>query len=316
LARTPQPTIRRSQIAELLQQLSEQAAFVNAEVIPWVLRLVMIGLGLSLTLVDFKRIIVFPKAVTIGLIAQLVGLPAAAFGLSLLFGAPPAIAVGLVILAACPSGVTANAYTFASRADVPLCVTLSALTSVITVFTIPFFIDLALRMFYGDGQITQISPIGMLTSLMTFTLLPLAIGMVLRALFPAMAEAAVEPIRKVVLYLMMLVLLLGIISSYQDLLEHFATAGPLVVVMTLLTMGFGYGAAKFFGLPMPQVVTITFEVGVQNLALAFAITFNILQRPDLAVAGLIYAVIMPAAALGFVAIARRLLVNEREVVRA
>jgi len=276
----------------------------------------MIGLGLSLTLVDFKRIIVFPKAVTIGLIAQLVGLPAAAFGLSLLFGAPPAIAVGLVILAACPSGVTANAYTFASRADVPLCVTLSALTSVITVFTIPFFIDLALRMFYGEGQITQISPIGMLTSLMTFTLLPLAIGMVLRALFPEMAEAAVEPIRKVVLYLMMLVLLLGIISSYQDLLEHFATAGPLVVVMTLLTMGFGYGAAKFFGLPMPQVVTITFEVGVQNLALAFAITFNILQRPDLAVAGLIYAVIMPAAALGFVAIARRLLVDEREVARA
>jgi len=276
----------------------------------------MIGLGLSLTLVDFKRIIVFPKAVTIGLIAQLVGLPAAAFGLSLLFGAPPAIAVGLVILAACPSGVTANAYTFASRADVPLCVTLSALTSVITVFTIPFFIDLALRMFYGEGQITQISPIGMLTSLMTFTLLPLAIGMVLRALFPEMAEAAVEPIRKVVLYLMMLVLLLGIVSSYEDLLEHFATAGPLLVVMTLLTMGFGYGAAKFFGLPMPQVVTITFEVGVQNLALAFAITFNILQRPDLAVAGLIYAVIMPAAALGFVAIARRLLVDEREVARA
>ena len=276
----------------------------------------MIGLGLSLTLVDFKRIIVFPKAVTIGLISQLVGLPAAAFGLSLLFGAPPAIAVGLVILAACPSGVTANAYTFASRADVPLCVTLSALTSVITVFTIPFFIDLALRMFYGEGQITQISPIGMLTSLMTFTLLPLVIGMVLRALFPEIAEAAVEPIRKVVLYLMMLVLLLGIISSYQDLLEHFATAGPLVVVMTLLTMGFGYGAAKFFGLPMPQVVTITFEVGVQNLALAFAITFNILQRPDLAVAGLIYAVIMPAAALGFVAIARRLLVDEREVARA
>lgn len=276
----------------------------------------MIGLGLSLTLVDFKRIIVFPKAVTIGLTAQLVGLPAAAFGLSLLFGAPPAIAVGLVILAACPSGVTANAYTFASRADVPLCVTLSALTSVITVFTIPFFIDLALRTFYGEGQITQISPIGMLTSLMTFTLLPLAIGMVLRALFPEMAEAAVEPIRKVVLYLMMFVLLLGIISSYQDLLEHFATAGPLVVVMTLLTMGFGYGAAKFFGLPMPQVVTITFEVGVQNLALAFAITFNILQRPDLAVAGLIYAVIMPAAALGFVAIARRLLVDERQVARA
>lgn len=156
----------------------------------------------------------------------------------------------------------------------------------------------------------------MLISLMTFTLLPLTIGMTLRMVFPEMAERAVEPIRKAVLYLMMLVLLLGIISSYQDLLEHFATAGPLVVVMTLITMGFGYGAAKVFELPMPQVVTITFEVGVQNQALAFAITFNILQRPDLAVAGLIYAVIMPAAALGFVAVARRLLADEGEVARA
>jgi BASS family bile acid:Na+ symporter len=301
---------------ELLQQLSEQAAFINADVIPWVLRLVMMGLGLSLTLVDFKRIIVFPKAVTIGLIAQLVGLPAAAFGLSLLFDAPPAIAVGLVILAACPSGVTANAYTFASRADVPLCVTLSAITSVVTVFTIPFLIDIALRLFFGEGQFTQISPIGMLTNLMTFTLLPLAIGMVIRVQFPEMAERAVEPIRKGVLYLMVIVLLLGIISSYQHILEHFATAGPLVIAMTLITMGFGYGIARAFGLPMPQVVTITFEVGVQNLALAWAITFNILQRPDLAVAGLIYAVIMPAAALGFVAIARRLLADEVEVARA
>jgi BASS family bile acid:Na+ symporter len=301
---------------ELLQQFSEQAAFINAEGIPWVLRIVMIGLGLSLTLIDFKRIIVFPKAVTIGLIAQLVGLPAAAFGLSLLFGAPPPIAVGLVILAACPSGVTANAYTFASRADVPLCVTLSAITSVITVFTIPFLIDLALRLFYGESQVMQISPTGMLISLMTFTLLPLSIGMILRALFPDIAERAVEPIRKVVLYLMILVLLLGIISSYQDLLEHFASAGPLVVAMTLITMCFGYGVARVFGLPMPQVVTITFEVGVQNLALAFAITFNILQRPDLAVAGLIYAVIMPAAALGFVAIARRLLANAVHLAKA
>ena len=301
---------------ELLQQLSEQAAFINAEVIPWVLRLVMTGLGLSLTLVDFKRVIVFPKAATIGLVAQLIGLPLAAFILALIFNAPPAIAVGLVILAACPSGVTANAYTFASRADVPLCVTLSAITSVVTVFTIPFLIDLALCLFFGEGQVTQISPTGILVSLMTFTLLPLGIGMVVRVLFPAMAAGAVEPVRKAVLYLMMLVLLLGVVSSYEDILEHFATAGALVLAMNLITMGFGYGIARLFKLPMTQVVTITFEVGVQNLALAFAITFNILQRPDLAVAGLIYAAIMPATALGFVAVARRLVANEGEVVRA
>ena len=292
---------------EFLHTLSGQAAFINSEVIPWVLRLVMVGLGLSLTLVDFKRVIVFPKAATIGLIAQLVGLPVAAFALAIVFGAPPAIAVGLVILAACPSGVTSNAYTFAARADVPLCVTLSAITSVITVFTIPLLIDLAQRTFFEESQIAEVSAQNMLFNLITFTLLPLILGMVIRVMFPHAAEKAVEPIRKAVLYLMLLVLLLGVVSSYEDILEHFATAGLLVLTMNLLTMSLGFGLARLFNLPMTQVVTITFEVGVQNLALSFAITFNILQRPDLAVAALIYAAIMPATALAFVPIGRRLI---------
>lgn len=296
---------------ELLERLSEQAAFINSQVIPWVLRLVMIGLGLSLTLADFKRVIVFPKAATIGLVAQLVGLPLTAFVLSLIFNAPPAIAVGLVILAACPSGVTSNAYSFAARADVPLCVTLSAVTSVVTVFTIPWLIDLALRVFFEAGQMAEISATNMLVNLITITLIPLVAGMLFRWGFPAIAERAVEPIRKGVLYLMIVVLVLGVVSSYQDILDYFAVAGALVVVMNLLTMGLGFGLARLFGLPLTQVVTITFEVGVQNLALAFAIAFNILGRPDLAIAGLIYAAVMPATALAFLTIARRLIARER-----
>jgi BASS family bile acid:Na+ symporter len=301
---------------EHLQALAGQAAFINAEVIPWVLRLVMMGLGLSLTIADFKRVITFPRAATIGLVAQLVGLPLTAFVLAIVFNAPPAIAVGLVILAACPSGVTSNAYTFATRADVPLCVTLSAITSVVTVFTIPWLIDLALRTFFEQGQLAVISAQNMLFNLMTFTLLPLAVGMVIRAIVPTLAQKAVEPIRKAVLYLMITVLLLGVLSSYEDIVEHFATAGALVIGMNLLTMAFGFGLAKVFRLPMTQVVTITFEVGVQNLALAFAITFNILQRPDLAIAGLIYAAVMPATALAFVSIGRRLIAREARLAPA
>ena len=295
---------------EILDRLSEQAAFINSEGVPWVLRLVMIGLGLSLTIADFQRVIVLPKAVSIGLIAQLVGLPLTAFVLSLLFGAPPAIAVGLVILAACPSGVTSNAYSFASRADVPLCVTLSAITSVITVFTIPYLIQLALNTFAVEGTMVEMSAQNMLVNLIGYTLFPLVIGMVVRLMFPQFAAKAVEPIRKVVLYLMIFVLVLGVLSSYGDILDYFATAGTLVVVMNLLTMGLGFGLARLFKLPTPQVVTITFEVGVQNLALSFAITFNILQRPDLAVAGLIYAAVMPATALAFMSIARRMIEKE------
>lgn len=298
---------------DFLYRLADDAAFVNAEVVPWVLRLVMVGLGLSLTVADFKRVIVFPKAAAVGLVAQLLGLPLAAFGLAMAFNAPPAIAVGLVILAACPSGVTANAYSFAARADVPLCVTLSAITSVVTVFTIPLLIDYALELFFQEGQLVAVPASNMLLSLMTFTLVPLAVGMAFRALLPALAERAVEPIRKVILYLMIVVLLLGVIASIEEIRDQFATAGALVIVMNLATMALGYGLAKAFRLPMPQVITITFEVGVQNLALAIAIAFNILQRPDLAIAALIYAAVMPATALGFVSVARRLMDREPAV---
>jgi BASS family bile acid:Na+ symporter len=182
---------------------------------------------------------------------------------------------------------------------------------VVTVFTIPFLINLALQTFYDQGQIAELPVFSMLRDLIGYTLVPLALGMAVRARFTTFAKKAVEPIRKAVLYLMIAVLLLGAISSYQEILDHFATAGALVVTMNLLTMAMGFGLAKAFKLPTTQVVTITFEVGVQNLALSFAITFAILNRPELAVAGLLYAVVMPATALAFVSIARRLLAGEQ-----
>lgn len=301
---------------QLLQAFSQQAAFINAEVVPWVLRLVMAGLGLSLTLADFRRVVVFPKAASVGLVGQLIGMPLTAFVLALLFNPPPFIAVGLVIVAACPSGITSNAYSFAARADVPLCVTLSAVTSVITVFTIPFLINLALQTFGDQGQLGALPVLPMLLGLASYTLLPLVIGMIVRARFPELATRAVEPLRKSVLYLMAVVLILGVASSYQQLIEHAVTAGGLVIAMNLLTMGLGYGLARLFGLPAAQAVTITFEVGVQNLALSFAINFNMLQRPDLAITGLIYAAVMPATALAFVSIGRRLIAAEEQAAGA
>ncbi|MBI3049885.1 MAG: bile acid:sodium symporter family protein [Acidobacteria bacterium] len=301
---------------DLLQALGRQAAFINAEIVPWVLRVVMIGLGLSLTVADFKRVVVFPKAATIGLAGQLVGMPLTAFLLALLFNPPPFIAVGLVIVAACPSGITSNAYSFAARADVPLCVTLSAVTSVVTVFTIPYLINLALQTFGDQGQLGALPVLPMLLGLASYTLLPLVIGMVVRARAPELAKRAEEPLRKGVLYLMAVVLILGVISSYRQLIDHVATAGALVIAMNLLTMGMGYGLAKMFRLSTRQAVTITFEVGVQNLALSFAINFNMLQRPDLAITGLIYAAVMPATALGFVSMGRRLIAAEQQTPQA
>jgi BASS family bile acid:Na+ symporter len=294
------------------QTLTEQVTFLNSQVVPWVLRLVMLCLGLTLTAADFKRVLLFPKAAAIGLTAQLIGLPLTAFALSLIFGPAPAIAVGLVILAACPSGVTSNAYSFASKADVPLCVTLSAVTSVVTVFTIPFLTYLGLQVFFEQGQMPQLPVFNMLRDLILLTLVPVFAGMFIRARWKGTAEKAVEPLRKAILWLLIIVLLLAALSSYNVIRDNIASAGLLVVTMNIATMALGFGLARLFKLPMTQTITITFEVGIQNLALALTITLRTLQRPDLAIAALLYAVVMPATALAFVSIGRRLIEREEK----
>jgi len=281
--------------------------FLNTRVVPLALIVVMAGLGLSLTPADFKRVIVFPKAAAVGLAAQLIGLPLTAFALGYLLAPSPAIAVGAVILAACPSGVTSNAYSFAARADVALCVTLSAVTSIITVFTIPFLTYFALQMFYEQGQVPAL-PVGqMLGTLVTVTIVPVAAGMIVRAVAPGLAGRALEPLRRIVLVLLIVVLSAAAASSYAVIRANLASAGLLVVAMNLFTMAMGYGAARLARLPAAQAVTITYEVGIQNLALALLITLTILRSPDLAVAALLYAVVMPATALAFLPVARRIM---------
>jgi len=283
---------------------------LNTRVVPLALIVVMAGLGLTLTPADFRRVIVFPKAAAVGLAAQLVGLPLTAFALGYLLAPSPAIAVGAVILAACPSGVTSNAYSFAARADVALCVTLSAVTSVITVFTIPLLTYLALQVFYEQGQMPAL-PIGqMLRTLVTVTILPVAGGMIVRAIAPGVASRALEPLRRVVMVLLIVVLSAAALSSYGVIRDNLATAGLLVVTMNLFTMAMGYGVARLARLPAAQAVTITYEVGIQNLALAMLITLTILRSPDLAVTALLYAVVMPATALAFLPVARRIIANE------
>ena len=283
---------------------------LNTRVVPLALILVMGGLGLSLTPADFRRVIVFPKAVAIGLVAELVVPPLIAFLLAYLLAPTPAIAVGAVIVAACASGVTSNAYTFAARADVALCVTLSALTSIITVFTIPLLTYLALQLFYEQGQIPALPIAEMLRTLITVTIVPVAAGMVVRALAPGFAERALEPLRRLVLVLLIVVLSAAALSSYGVIRDNLATAGLLVVAMNVFTMAAGYAVARLGKLPASQAVTIVYEVGVQNLALALLITLTILRSPELAVTALLYAVVMPAAALAFLPVARKIIANE------
>src|SRR5690606_19261705 len=124
-----------------------------------------------------------------------------------------------------------------------------------------FLINIAMSTFANDTQAVTLPVLSMLRDLIGYTLVPLAGGMVIRAVFTRFAEKAIEPIRKSVLWLMIAVLVLGAVSSYREVLEHFAAAGGLVLAMNVVTMALGFGLAKGFRLPIRQVVTITFEIG-------------------------------------------------------
>ena len=230
--------------------------------------------------------------------------------LAYLLAPTPAIAVGAVIVAACASGVTSNAYTFAARADVALCVTLSALTSIITVFTIPLLTYLALQLFFEQGQIPALPIAEMLRTLITVTIVPVAAAWSSARSRHASPSARWNRSGAWCWCCSIVVLSAAALSSYGVIRDNLATAGLLVVAMNVFTMAAGYGVARLGRLPAAQAVTIVYEVGVQNLALALLITLTILRSPELAVTALLYAVVMPAAALAFLPVARKIIASE------
>lgn len=277
------------------------------EVIPPALIVIMFGMGLALTPKDIKRVIVFPKAAAIGLTAQLVMLPAIAFALVWLFEPAPAMAVGAIILAACPGGVTSNAYVFSARADIALSITLTAVASFITVFSIPLLTYAALNLYFQDGQIPQLDFWDTVRRLAVLTILPVGAGMAINWRWPERAAKAVEIFRKISFALLVSILIAATIGSYNDLKNNIVEIGLLALTLNLSGMALGYLLSRRFGLSAVQTLTITFEVGVQNLALASVVALAILKRPDLFVFTLIYSLSMKTCALSLLALAPRLM---------
>ena len=285
-------------------------AILYTRVIPVLLVMVMAGLGLSLTMADLKRVIVYPKAATIGLVGQLLLLPLLAFGLAMLLAPSPEIAVGAVILAACPGGVTSNAYVFAARADIALSVTLTATASMITVFTIPLLTYAAMQFFMEAGQRPDLPVASIFRTLFMLSIVPIAVGMAIRWRLPAFAESLLERLRRITVGVLMLLIIAAAISSYEIIRENLLEAGLLVLTLNLLSMSMGFGLGKTFALSLKQAITLTYEIGVQNLTLSLLVTLTLIGSQALAVTTLLYAVIMPTTALILIAISHRLLTAE------
>ena len=275
-------------------------------IIPFGLFLIMMGLGLTLSIDDILRVIIMPKAVLIGLTGQLILLPAVAFLLAYSLNTAPVIAIGLVLLSACPGGITSNAYVFASRGDIALSVTLTTIASLFTVFTMPLIVWIGLTVFADSSDIVDVPVSGMMQSLAQLTILPIIIGMVIRKFKPAFAVKMVEPVRKMAIAILIMVIITNTWFSIETLKLYIVQAGIAALLLNVICMSMGYGMSRLGKLNTDQTISITYEVGLQNLSLALVLANTILGMPDYAAVTLIYGFFMKISALSFMAYAKKL----------
>ncbi|WP_211942136.1 bile acid:sodium symporter family protein [Cylindrospermopsis raciborskii] len=261
-------------------------------ILPIALGTMMLGMGLSLVPEDFQRVGKYPKAVAIGLVSQLFILPLIGLAIAKLVPMEPAIATGLMILALCPGGVSSNLVTFLAMGDVALSVTLTALSSLITVFTIPIFANLASQHFFGQGAVVELPIWTTIGQIFAITFLPIIIGMSIRQFVPKLSTK-IEKITSIsATVLLAVIILLLIIKEWSRLPNFIFQVGIGVLLLNTLSMAAGFYLSKLFNLNYKQQICISIEVGMQNGTLAIAITAGLLNNPDMAIPGAIYSLLM------------------------
>ncbi|MEB3249256.1 MAG: bile acid:sodium symporter family protein [Merismopediaceae bacterium] len=282
-----------------------QSNLFTSVLLPLALAIVMLGMGLSLIPEDFKRITRYPKAVAVGSVCQLLLLPLIGTLITLMVPMAPEIAVGLIVIAVCPGGPSSNIVTYLAKGDVALSVTLTAISSIITVFTIPLFTNLALQYFLGKSAALSL-PIGStMVQIFLITLLPTAIGMVIRSQFPDTARRLEKHMSRLATGLLALLIGLLLLKEGSKLPGFLVQVGIGVVLLNVLSTLAGFGVAKLFQLPLAQQICIAIEVGLQNGTLALAITAGLLNNLDMAVPAAVYSLLMYVTGFGAILYGRQ-----------
>ena len=238
--------------------------------LPIALAVIMITLGLSLTPADFRRVVVFPKGVAIGLVNLLLVSPLLAFLIAEGYGLAPSLAVGLVLLGASPGGTTANLLTHLARGDTALSVTMTAISSLAAVVTVPLYLETATRHF--DASVaTDVSMGGVVIRVFLITIVPLSIGMFLRARYTERVLAIEERAKRAALVAFVLVVIGAVASEWDLLTENFTEVAAAALTLNVAAMTISYTVARLARLDGRQSTAIAMELGVHNSTLAITV---------------------------------------------
>lgn len=261
-------------------------------ILPASLFLIMLGMGLSLKLADFKGIAKEPKAVGIGVFGQMILLPLLAFAVAVLFKLAPEISVGLIIISLVPGGVTSNMFTYLSHGDVALSISLTAIVSLVTPFTIPLFTAFSIDYFMGADANIQFPILKTIIQLLVITLVPVAIGMIINYFFQNAAAKTEKFMKWFSVALMFFIIGLIVHTNYEMIVNNMSTVGVATLILNVAALVLGYALARITQLKHSQTVTIGFEVGIQNGTLALVVAGTLLQNETMMIPGALYGLLM------------------------
>ena len=258
--------------------------------LPLALAIIMFGLGLDLTIGDFKRVGRAPKAVAVALGCQILLLPAICFGLVVLFDLPALLGIGMLLLAASPGGTTANLFSHLFRGDVALNITLTAINTVIAVVTLPVITGLAIA--YYDRQDDVSMPLVEIVKVFALILLPVGIGMLVNARATGFARRMDKPVR-IGSAVILAVLVLGILLDQRENVgDYLADVGLITALFCAISLVVGYYVPKAFGVTGPQAIASSMEVGVHNATLAIFVAVEVLDEVEISVPAAVYSLVM------------------------
>lgn len=276
------------------------AEYVSQIALPITLAFIMLAMGLGLTLFDFKRLYVQPKATLLGLALQLFLLPCIALILAYVLNLSMMASAGLFLVSLCPGGATSNLFSYLAKGDVALSITLTAITSIIVPISLPILF-MSYLSFLGDGHSNFSMPISiMIKQLLLVTFTPVLVGMLLRHYCPSFINAIERPIKLIATLTMLTVIVLLLITNLTVVQKMVSASGLAALLLCTITLSVSYVIARKLLTNNHHVKTIAIEAGVQNAGTAMMVALTLLEQPALAVIPLMYGLLMNIPALCFV----------------
>jgi BASS family bile acid:Na+ symporter len=240
-------------------------------VLPLALAIIMGSLGMSLTAEDFKRVAVRPRGVSIGLLNLLLLSPLLAFAVARVFDLEPALAVGLVLLGASPGGTLANLLTHFARGETALSITMTAISSMAAVITVPLFLGLATDHFGAAGLDEDVNVVGVVARVLLITVVPLLLGMWLRARRPDWVASAGPWVRRITAVVFAAAVVGVIVAEHDRVLDNLGAVAGAAITLNIVAMAMSFSIARLARLDSRQATAIAMELGIHNAALAIAV---------------------------------------------